>query len=748
MGALLDQLGNYVVPQIGRVDDQAALAAAPTPPGTPLPSAGQPPDLYDPSSWLMKPDGSDRTAPYPSDLAAQAASAPPPATAPNPGQAAAPAPAPTGTRAPASTEVAPSGPQGPRDLSDVAGFMGQQGTALNQSEESASAAAVMKNQAARAQAAREGKAYLDTADLYNAANEEYSKALDQAHRAAAAENAQWMQQMDALGKQEPNNHHWFESKSTLGKGLFMLSMLTGAKAEALSPRVTASIFGDINKMMDDDVKAQEQRIARQVDIGKQRGVIMQREQQQILTDLQDRFSKKVMKIEALKNAFLAQAKAPSSTDDKAAVAAVVAELDKQRVNIAGERMKESVTMREGVLNRQKDITVANIKEAGDNARLGATLKKDYDLAALSASQKETPEEKKMVDQQGLADNATLIGPDGKARGDGVVLIHKDKKPEASQLSAAASARYAALVRVRDAIKNDTFSDLVLKKDPQMTSDVVMLGYTGARTLDPSGRITDKDFEAAVENQLGGDLSTLRGRAAQVGKGGFDKLVPFLDKEIADLPKRTGKALEDYVDYSLPQNKGAHVIWHPKDLEAAPPREPGAAETLANAGVPADQVPKTPEPVSRTQFENERALNALPPYKREGTGSFVDQAKASFDGLDPASIRKAGEARMKSVEGDSRALHEIDEARATAEKHAEANARALKDYLEHQVEIGKLDRGARAALGKTDNSWTHDGTTIREHVKEVAEKDYGFGHADPAFLERVAQDVEKYLNKKD
>lgn len=617
------------------------------------------------------------------------------------------APAPTAPAgAPASAAYAPSPVTLGRPLpaGDVKDADLEQGAALNSDAQGIASAELAKADALTSHAnARAG--IMDAhATAQGLVDQQYQVAREKARADANAETAVWMRDLDKKVAEEPVPGRWWANQTKFGQVMYLLSLSFGAMAQAKNPNLKNIALEMITKETEEDMAEQKDRIKRQIEGLKMKGQVIDQRLQAQLADARDDHTLLAARLAMVQQSSLERANAPGSADQKAAMAAASQWAGQQRFVIAGERANRAYAEREAQLGRDAENARAFLTDKRDRDIAAATIQKDYDLAKISANAKiSAREDPRLKDSVVLNPETTGIRVmDDKNQpvatplsANGGLTVSKANEKEARQTAEVASEKYAAMRRVSDALGKDEDINVLLKRNPQLISDIVKLGYGSARTeLDPNGRVTDKDFVAGLEHELGGDLETLKGRVAAASgiSANQEVLKSLVDKHLRDYPSFVSNKLGSLLDAAIPGYEGkVRVDWTPKSVEVAEPQAATTQQTDATYGIKTPiEPPKTLDELKQAQALEKSGVQALPPY-RPGSQDKVLKALEDFKGAMPETIiNRAGAAESQLAEaGDQRAVLEIQQAQYDAVKKSNAS---LEDVTRALGILSQTDEG--------------------------------------------------------
>lgn len=606
---------------------------------------------------------------------------PPQQTPPAPGpQIVGPPPAPMDPYAvPADPYAAPAPkakPQGqPVKSGDVNAATAEQNASLESATRRVENAELAKTDALSAHAQARAQIYEGHATAQGLMDQQYQQARASARKDAEAETAVWMRDLDKKVAEEPQPGRWFSNLSSFGKIMYVASLAFGALAQSKNANLKNIGLEMIIQEMNSDMAEQRDKLKRQVEVMKVKGEKIDRKLAERIADSRDDHTMMASRLAIIQQSAMERANAPGPADQKAAMAEAAQWAGQERLKIAGERANRAYVEREGQLNREAENARAYLTDKRTRDIAAAEIQKDYDLARINAGVKlSAKEDQRLKDSVVLNPDATgirVVGPDGKPvatplhAGGGLVVSKGDVEKQARQDAAMAQDRYSLLRRVSDELSKDEDITVLLRRNPQLVSDLQKLGYQQARENDPRGIVTDKDLISGMESALGGDLSSLSGRiAAGTFSAGQGKLKEVVDKAIRDMPAKVSNKLGALIDAAVPGYEGnVRVDWTPKSVEIAEPGSQSTQQIDASYGI------KTPIPAPQTigDLENAQALEkkgvqSLPPY-RPGSQDKVLKALEDFKGAMPRTIMdRAGKVQSQLDEaGDTRASLEVQQA---------------------------------------------------------------------------------------
>lgn len=594
---------------------------------------------------------------------------------------------------------------------------------------------VATNEAARQLSERRAMAGEVHAQRMADSDAQFQAARNKAQKDAEIETAQWMANLEAKAKEEPNPKRWFANQSTPGKALWLLSLAFGTKAAATAPGVQNIGLAMIQEEIQKDVGEQKARLAREMEVMRTRGAQMDKRQAERMAFLRDDHNIRAGQLLALEKAALERANAPGSADDKAAYAAAHSWLANQRMALAATRAQQAFQAKESQLSRghsawmqrnaqQFQAEQANIDRAERAAKdaLDRSFKFAESANAAAAKKAEKGANTFTVDpQQGVA-----LVKNGKA---GALSLDVSKEfgqkraEQVSNLSNAANEVVAELDIIEKAIADGSFMERLLGSDANLQAAVTRLGYSKAKENDPRGIVTNADFTAGLVSAMGAKYDSTSGRFlyeaknALSGKDPSAELIKSIQREKQVVESRTNAKLNTYVP--LEERDGGNIVWRAKNrnpAEAQTETLDQAAARLSGGDQSGDWgLHGIVEPESVKDLEEAQkkaaagALDALPKYHRRedgtSTGDVVQEAKQRMGwdnpgaktpktSLSPELTLQFSEDYQKQpgVGQDSRARLEILQATETAVNIAREREERVKALAQtEQMRTGKVDR---------------------------------------------------------
>ncbi len=567
--------------------------------------------------------------------------------------------------------------------------------------------ATAQNEAARMLAERRAMAQENHAASMAQNDAQYQAARDKAQHDADMETAQWMADMEEQAKKEPNPKRWFANQSSFGKVMWLASLAFGTKAAATAPGVQNIGLAMMREEMDKDMSEQKARLAKEYEVVKMRGGVIDKKQARRLANLNDDHSIRAGQLLALEKAALERANAPGSADDQAAMMMAHKWLSEQRLGTAATRAQQAFAAKESSLSRAH--------AAGMQANAQRFEAQQNQLNRDERAAKDALDRAFQLEKDSAASKATKTGNTFTFDQDsGVQLVSGNKTAplslntanEAGQkratqvgdLTNAAQEVTAEMQIIKDAMTKGTFVDGLLGTDTNLQAAVARLGYSKAKENDPRGIVTDADKISGLVSAVGVEYDSVGGRFKTSLKGALsgitggkglskEDMVKAIEREMAVVESRTNAKLNTYVP--LEDRGNAKIVWRAKNRNPTEVGTPDLAQSQAAYGV--DTAIK--EPQTRAQLneglaaEKAGAKDALPPYQPESRER-VTAARDHFDGMSADEIEKAKPDALKQVMKDNRAFLEVDQ---LADKAIKA-AQIAEDGLRKEIQVRTLTTG--------------------------------------------------------
>lgn len=539
------------------------------------------------------------------------------------------------------------------------------------------------------------------------ADQQFQAARAAAQAQSEKETAQWMADMERKAKEEPNPKRWFASQSTASKVLWLMSLAFGTKAAMTAPGVQNIGLAMIKEELDKDMGEQKAQLAREMEVMRTRGSRLDKKQADRMAFLKDDHNIRTGQLLALEKAALERANAPGSADDQAAMAQAHSWLAQQRMGTAAQRAQQAFNAREAQLGRGHAAWMQRNSQqfqAEQNAIAAAERAAKDALDRMFKEQEAQSARAAKAAAQGA--NTFTIGRDS-----GIQLVTGGKSAplsintegaagqkraeQVTTLSNAAQEVTAELRIIQDAIKDGSFLERLTGSDANLQAAVTRLGYSKAKENDPRGIVTNADFTAGLVSAMGAKYDTATGRFMYELKqhiGGKDPsaaLAKSIDKELAIVESRTNAKLNSFVP--LEERGGGSIVWRAQN------RNPAEAQTETldqreariRGDLPSDQ--DGPKPIrsqadlkSATEAAKAGATDALPHYQRSADGDsnakYVATAREEFKALSPEKIDSFAEGLLTRVQGDARAMYEIEHEATVAKKAAEAREDRVRAAL--------------------------------------------------------------------
>lgn len=610
---------------------------------------------------------------------------------------------------------------------------------------------------------------------------------------ADMETAAWVQDLQTQAAKEPNPARWWENQSTLGKALWAIGLVFGAANAAITPGAKNVALELVRSSMANDMEEQRQRLGKQLEALKTKGLTMRERQGRLASDLADDRTMGLSRIEAMERAFTARATVPGDLDAQAGKLQAQAAFAQMKLPYIEAQRKELLDAKNAELARRHEMRMLGSRQAfedaqriaGEKYQLGRdAIQHQYKLeespVSLGAGAGYTPGGPIPTNKDGVpiyaelqsginAPSAGLVlkGPDGKpANGAGVIRVRPDDKKEAGHVIETANIRYTATQSLLDLLEGTDpglLEGVAGVMDPQLQSRIKELGYAIATSHDK--RVTNADFSNGVEEGMGFDPN-----GNWLSRGKFTISVDAIKQKLRDdlnaMPKKVSESMRQYNDAAI-NGQGTEIVWDPHNLVGDKVREKtstdieGAPDTVP--------LPKTVGAYQKAQADSatDASRPGLPPLDRAAVDSIIYDAK----GRGPSTIEASAKARLDKVYADltavgqrlnqidayakastylndvdslDRSPHAIDPTTAEALKHPPASTaewtrlKAKYDYLKNTYEVGSsvaADASARATKTiKAFETWAVDAKKrfpwmTDDTVRTQAQKRFGLTDAD-------------------
>lgn len=554
-------------------------------------------------------------------------------------------------------------------------------------------AAMGQNEAARQLAERRAGSAEEFAGRQADADTKFQAARAQAQADSDRETAQWMGELESQAKKEPNPQRWFAQKSTFGKAMFLLSLAFGTKAAASAPGVQNVGLAMWKEEMDRDVGEQRARLAREMEVLRTKGQVMDRRTAQRMANIKDDHSIRAGQLLALEKAALERANAPGSADDQQAMLQAHSWLAQQRMSVAATRSQQAYQSKEAKLGRahaawmQANAQAFQAEQKGLD-RIQEALMKNMEISGKVAAAGVTAQGNEMTFDPQYSGIAVTRKVNGKMVAE-PLTVSKEQHAEMLQLSQPPQRAIADLLVIKKAMQDGSFVSRVAGADPELTAALNRSAYQTAKINDPKGIVTNADFANGMKTSIGFDMSTVAGRAlaeAKMAASGRD-IADSIDKEINRLEVATTQELNATVDAS--KLRGGTIAWRAVNRNVQE-SEPESLDE-ATARVTGKDTSSGPITSVGQLEEAQKAGKALPAYGKlterklgfsPGTShaAVVKDARDNFAQVSPEKIDELYAGYNEAVGEDKRASVEIYQAAEKAKAAAEAKVEEAKTHL--------------------------------------------------------------------
>jgi hypothetical protein len=545
-------------------------------------------------------------------------------------------------------------------FADVNNAQSGENAALQAKDASLRQATLDKFDADKARQDRVVQVNQDYVKQLNEADLAHQRDRDLAHKAAAAETASWMKDMDKKAAEEPQSGRWWHNQSGFGQALWLLSMAFSTKA-AMTPGVKNVAVEMINQEIDNDINTQRETNKKQLEAIRNKGAKMTELQKQKLDDLQDDYTHKIGRINALQAANTVRANATDNKDLKAQYSAIDDELNKQKLDIAvkrvdkatAERMKDveerHADIRQNISLRHAEILQNNSQDfhKGENVLnrdLQRELAEEKIAAKIDAAgnkQKETHFE--IPSQSGIS--VTSKDPKTGKPISYNLAVPKELGKEAWEISQAGQAKVVGLAGLRDALKDGSLPYGTFTNDIASRQALKNLADPTIRQM--SGRFNKDTVKEVQELILGEDPTSFISRL----KGGTkEEIIDLLNKEIQEAPGATKQKLLAMPGTNLANDPNANITFTAPDT-----RGPASHTMTGDEKVEAatGKSPEAPKLNTKDDIKNfgDDALKALPSELQ----NTVETTTAKFNqGTTPDNVKAIKDKAIETIDAWNKA----------------------------------------------------------------------------------------------
>lgn len=542
------------------------------------------------------------------------------------------------------------------DLGDVTGSTSEYNNANNVEFNSSRQAATDKFSAEQARSERLYNTNKEYVDNLAKADEQHALDRDMAHKAAAAETASWMQEMDHKAAQKPSPGNWWHDQSKFGKVMWLLSLAFQAKAESLGSKNVIS--GLISNEIDADIAIQKEAINKQYELGKTKGQQMLANQGQKMADMTDDYSHKVGRINALLAANTAKANSATSEDLKSSYAQIESDLAARKTAVASKRLDTTYAERLDQINQRHATSreAMRLNHESNEKRLDRGFqqgehvldrKMHYDLAEISASEKLAAAELKAKKKQEMFEfpaqsgvNIRIPGKDGAPDQVGNFSVPKEGIDKANEIIQANQARVVGTQKLIDAIKDGGLPYGLASDNTEARKAMAQLADPILKSI--GARFNKDTYKSFSDYITGEDPSSFMQRA----KGGSkEDIIKLLEKDIQELPGAARQSLLAIPGTNLADNPDADLVFTSPETRGPKQHEfsPDEKVEAATGNAPAPVTLKNAKDVKEYGADAERALpsdlqSTVEEIKTKLAGGFDkskidDIAKKGFDKVD-------------------------------------------------------------------------------------------------------------------
>ena len=546
------------------------------------------------------------------------------------------------------------------------------------------------------------------ADLTKA-NQDYETRREAAHKAAAAETAAWMQDLDHKAAEEPSPGRWWENTSNFGKAMWLASLAFGSAAVAHGAKSNVAL-DMMDEVIKEDIQSQKDRIARQMDTLRQRGQVMREDQKERLSDLTDDHTMAVSRYNAILQAAQARAEVTNSKDEASALAKVRTLMDTRKAAAATESLKERTQERLNTAQQGHATAMENLRFQHQKE-----LKQMEEDAALAA---------KLLTAGGKGEGLPVAAATGISVVDRAGKVRQASFPKEAasvvqKISENVPLEAKTLREAEDALRHASRESLLLAKhggDPELMSKIYsVLDPIIQQTAGMSG-LSRQGAREAIAAQVFGVKDMF----------GLKEAIVENPNKIADVLKRRREDLQSVSEAKLNAILGAdlgpneRIVYSIPDVGAATPSESTGADVKANmlatepgSGQAApESTTKVVHPRTADEVRERKATGDLPALPGE-LNSMVERRITGMDIVSPDTVKRAAKLALDDIAGwEARHLEGRSGEDAAGVRANAADARlrvdAAKQEAAKRVEVlDDVKRGLAASAyvdGDTHVTW--------------------------------------------
>jgi hypothetical protein len=627
-----------------------------------------------------------------------------------------------------SREIYPAPP--PR-VDPVTGAMQAEEAAIQQAGAARQQQAVAEHQSAVSLADRMAVADDTYVNELGTLNASHQRARQAVHAQADAESNAWLEQYMQAAQKEPNPGRWWDNQSGLGKALWGLGMVFSAAHVALTPGAQNVALNMVMDNINKDVAEQKARLDREIGALKLKGQVMTDRQRRNLTDLTDDHTMALGRLAAVHQALRTRAATPGNEQLAAGLAAADTWFQDQYARLKGERVTQQIMRSENQLQRGHAMAVAKMTDKRERDITAANIAARYDLARLEAGAALAKQKgDAMKDVEGVSPDLGAVMT-GSQLGS-TVQVHKDNAVKMREVFSVANRRYDNLVMVSAALKDGSFTERMVTGDPELMSAARELGYTTAKEMDPSGKLSDSDVKFATAIDLGFDPGGTAWDKVRFANN-VPEIQKMVERELRSLPDAVSNNAGMYLNPNLVGDT-ARVVWTPKSMTRPELTPPNATEAMGGISVSppkdsADFKARVAKEASDPMYRGRE----LPAYDRHA----VENLAQATAGLGPTQIRQMAEKALKDYadpwgapRGDATttriAIETVrDEAVAAAEKAVKHLSEAARNrgYVSGVTGRGAPTRAEVLDMAKTADLPLTDAPDEIDRALKVAEEAY-------------------------
>ncbi len=535
---------------------------------------------------------------------------------------------------------------------DITGWDKAEEDALGVQGQTERAAGQAKITAEQAASDRKTAALTEHTNNLASIDAQYQRNRAAGEAAADQETANWLREQQTLASKEPNRARYWESQTSFGKAMWLMSVGMTAFANMNHPGAPNAAAQMLMDEVNQDVGAQKDRLANERELGRTKGAMMKDKQARKVHDNEDDYSKAFQRLESVKSELLERANRPGSAERAAMDAGVQLHITQMQTDMIGKRNQQSHAMylaksaqdhaaglqaaNQKFLREQQDRLFQQQKEMENQKALdkiaedqlkprgGKISNADgFDLPIQSGIKVVTKGSLGSAsvpgDVQAPSTNLSrgMMGaglpmqqgkgtPGVAATPDSVRSLRVDKKQidKAGEIAQGYHQLTSQVQRLRTAMADSSSWGRLVNTDGALRSALIEAGSSVAKVINGGGRLTDPDQMRGQQVLTGTDLDSVIAKIKGLSQS---EMLNLLDDRLARIPKEAASEITTRFGSDLQDNET--VSYEAPDLQNQPKRVESRNEISARLGATVE--PSTEPQVPPTeQTDVQTALDAF------------------------------------------------------------------------------------------------------------------------------------------